>query len=251
VLDTYDQKGGQNGNKKRKAQSRHHFLGGTYGPIYTYEAIKAGHRWEEVESLAHWVQDHVFISKHLDTLKQRNVDMLFHPGTHDFVAFDVPTIGKRYPQVPVYLKANTGHGKKKSLESSENDEQNKSAFLIHHFFDDVPPLLVAPKLSTKRVEGFLEVTVEFDKESKSETGKVWWMFDRPMEGSRGYLSDPFPEDQWMDMNKSGDHTWSASIKIKDSAAHIDFFSTHRKTIQHQDKKYSTYLSSPYTRLELD
>ena len=69
--------------------------------------------------------------------------MLFHPGTHDFVAFDMAWGGKHHPTIPVYLGANTGHGKR-GHPKTERDQQNKAgvyaqAFLSRMRAEGVPP----------------------------------------------------------------------------------------------------------------
>ena len=40
------------------------------------------------------------------------------------------------------------------------------------------------------------------------------------------------------------------MELDPEASHIDFFSNHRKTIRHGSVSYATYISSPYTRVEL-
>lgn len=256
-LDAFDQshvtKNSRNmpNRKLNPKKRRHRFLGGTYGPIYSFDALNAGHSWQEVQALAKKVSAWVFVSKHLKALEQRNVDMLFHPGTHDFVAFDMAWIGAHASEVPIYLKANTGHGQKSILKSSERDEKNLPAFLLEHFFEDVEPLLTSPKISTTRQGDQLEITVEFKEGSLSETGRIWWIYDRPIDGSRAYLKELFPEDQWQDMRLAKKDTWTVSIHLPPGSSHIDVFSTHRKSIGYNGKSYPTYLSSPYTRVDLN
>lgn len=230
---------------KRDGQGKpHRFLGGTYGPIYNAEALAAGHRWEDLRKLAAEMADSIFISRNLKQLKARKVDLLFHPGTHDYVCFDIAWGGAHYPKIPIYLKANTGHGKKKGHQAAEKDEQNKSAFLLHHFFG-TEPLLEPPTVEHKRMGNKLLVTVF----SKGETGRIFWMYDRGPDGSNAYLRDLFPDDQWKEMQRNGD-IWTAEIALRPGAKHIDFFSSHRKTIPYKSTDYSTYISCPYTRVML-
>jgi len=55
----------------------------------------------------------------------------------------------------------------------------------------------------------------------------------------------FPEEQWKDMKReSHPSTWTAEIKLKPGATHIDLFTNHRKTIHRQSKTYPTDISSP-------
>ena len=67
----------------------HPFLGGTYGPIYNPEALEAGHQWADLQRLAKAMVGQVFVAPQWNSLRLRGAEVLFHPGTHDFVAFDL------------------------------------------------------------------------------------------------------------------------------------------------------------------
>jgi len=238
-------------NKRHAQNSKHTFLGGTFGPIYNAYALDAGHSWEDIRHLALRLADSIFISRNLEALKARNVDLYFHPGTHDFVAFDIAWGGQHYPQIPVYLKANTGHGKKKAHPASEKNEQNKAAFLLQHFFQGLEPMLESPSVDYKVKGKKLLVAVKFKPGSKAESGRIWWMYDRGPDGSAAYIRELFPDDQFKQMKYHAQkNIWTVEIDLKANASHIDFFSNHRKTIQYKSKDYPTYISSPYTRVRI-
>lgn len=234
----------------------HAFLGGTYGPVYNKEALANGHSWDDLKALANRMADHVFISRNIKSLRERNVDLLFRPGTHDFVAFDLAWGGKHHPDIPVYLEANTGHGVR-GRHSKNPRDRNMTAWLFEHFFDDVVPLLAPPTVETEIVaQGkgqTLVVMVSFEPRESAEDGRIWWMLDRGPDGSPEYLKDLFPEDNWADMkfDKKAE-AWVAEIEIEAAAdvKHIDFFTSHRKTIHYKHRPYPSYLSSPYTRVKL-
>jgi hypothetical protein len=97
----------------------------------------------------------------------------------------------------------------------------------------------------------LEVIVRFPKDADEESGRLFWMFDRAPDGSPKYLSEPIPDDNFAEMHHDRRRgVWVAEIELDSNARRIDFFSNHRKTIHHGDKGYRTYISSPYTRVEL-
>jgi hypothetical protein len=228
----------------------HFFLGGTFGPVYNRQALAAGNKWEDLQKIAGEMADHVFVSRHLKTLKERNVDLLFHPGTHDFVAFDLAWGGKHYPQIPIYLKANTGHGIRGPHPAAERDEQNKSAFLLHHFFGG-EGLLPPPTVKSKADKDKVQITVKFPKGAKAESSRIWWMYDRGPDGSAAYIAELFPEDKAAPMKYNPkENSWSATLALEPGKNHIDFFSNHRKTIRRGGRTYNTYISSPYTRISL-
>ncbi|MHC4519130.1 MAG: hypothetical protein ACYTAS_11105 [Planctomycetota bacterium] len=238
-------------NKRYGRNAKHAFLGGTFGPIYNNDALDAGHTWEDIRTLALRLADSIFISRNLDALKARNVDLYFHPGTHDFVAFDIAWGGRHYPQIPIYLKANSGHGKGQGHPASERNEQNKAAFLLHHFFPGVGPLLESPSVDYAIEGRKLLVTVKFKPGSRAESGRIWWMYDRGPDGSLVYVDELFPDDQWKEMKyEAAKNAWTVEIDLQANASHIDFFSNHRKTIRYKSKDYPTYISSPYTRVPI-
>ena len=97
----------------------------------------------------------------------------------------------------------------------------------------------------------LAVTVSFKPGSRAESGRIWWMYDRGPDGSAAYIRETFPDKQWKDMEFDSDkNTWTVEIDLSADASRIDFFSNHRKTIRHGSERHSSYLSSPYTRVEL-
>lgn len=225
------------------------FSGGHFGPNFNRAALDAGHTWEELQAFTRDISDGVFVSRNLPALRARGVDMLFHPGTHDMVAYDLTWGGAHHPDIPVYLGANTGHGKK-GHPLTERDEQNKAAFLLKHFFPDkAEPLLTPPAVETVIKDHALKVTVRFPPGSGDESGRIWWMFDRAPDGSPKYLNELIPDENSAEMTHDAKRgVWTAEILLEPNATHIDFFTNHRKTVHYGGKAYATYLSCPYTRV---
>ncbi|MHC4168346.1 MAG: carboxylesterase family protein, partial [Planctomycetota bacterium] len=184
------------------------------------------------------------VTENWDRLMERGVDILFQPGTHDYVAFDVPWGAQNHPQLPVYYEPNGGHSQTPHVATAK-DEQNKDAFLWHHFFGG-ESLLKPPTSSHKVDKAKLTVSVSFKEGPQPISGRIWWIYDRAPEGSAPFLHVKIPDDQWMDMEcdaKTG--AWTATIPLKDGFDRIDFFSNHG----HMANGYKQYLSSPYTRVE--
>ena len=226
------------------------FTGGHFGPNFNQRVLDSGGTWKDLQNFTREISDQVFISRNLKALRKRHIDMLFHPGTHDFVAFDMAWGGKHHPTIPIYLGANTGHGKR-GHPKTERDQQNKAAFMLKHFFPQKVKgaLLEPPKVESKVKDKTLEVTVTFTNDSREESGRIWWIFDRAPDGSPNYISEMIPDNQNMEMKKMGDQ-WTATIKLDPKAKRIDFFSNHRKTLRYKESAFRTYISSPYTRVNL-
>ncbi|MGB0600242.1 MAG: prolyl oligopeptidase family serine peptidase [Rubripirellula sp.] len=188
------------------------------------------------------------VTENWDRLMDRSVDVLFQPGTHDYVAFDILWGAQNHPQLPVYYQPNGGHSQTPHVATAK-DEQNKEAFLWHHFFGG-ESLLKPPKSNSKVDKDKLIVSVSFNEGPQPKSGRIWWIYNRAPAGptrSTPFLEERIPDDQWMDMEfeaKAG--AWTATIPLKDGFDRIDFFSNHG----HMTNGYKQYLSSPYTRVEL-
>ena len=244
----------------RKAWDRHlaeggqrrGFSGRHFGPNFNQRALDAGHSWADLQTFARDISDHVFISRNLEALRRRKVEMLFHPGTHDMVAYDMAWGGAHHPSIPVYLGANTGHGKR-GHPAIERDQQNKAAFLLRHFLPDevTERLLTPPSIESQITGDAIRVTVQFPPSSGEEAGRIWWITNRAPDGSPRYLKELIPDENSKAMVHDADRgIWTTAIGIAPGAVRVDLFTNHRKTVRHHGSSYSTYISSPYTRVEL-
>ncbi len=208
-------------------------------------AMEAGKSMDEMQNFLDRLWSRACVAENWDRLMERGVDILFEPGTHDYVAYDIVWGAQNHPQVPVYYQPNGGHSQTPHVATAK-DEQNRDAFLWHHFFGG-DSLLSPPESSHKVDKNKLTVRVSFEEGPQPTDGRIWWMYDRAPEGSAPFLLVPIPEDQWADMKrdpKTG--SWTANIPLEKGASRIDFFSNHG----HMANGYQQYHSSPYTRVEL-
>ena len=221
-------------------------------------ALKAGLSWEDIRQISRESGGRVLVSENWDQLMARGVDIHFQPGTHDWVAYDILWGAQHHSHIPVYYKPNGGHGmrlhpaarysvaERHEGETEYFGEENLNAFLLHHFFGG-ESLLEPPKSSHSLVDGKLRVKVVFDTGPQPENGRIWWMYDRAPGGSAAYLRDRIPDDQWIDMTPDQETgAWPAAIPLRPGASRIDFFSNHSQPAY----GHNFYLSSPYTRVEL-
>jgi hypothetical protein len=212
-------------------------------------ALKTGRSMDEMQTFADRLWSSVCVAENWDRLMEGGVDILFQPGTHDYVAYDILWGAQNHPQLPVYYKPSGGHSQTPHVAAAK-DEQNRDAFLWNHFFGG-DSLLSPPASSHEINKDKLRVRVSFDEGPQPTSGRIWWMYDRAPAGSAPFLHIPIPEDQWADMErdpKTG--SWTVTIPLKEGASRIDFFSNHRKTIRYRGRPLPTYISSPYTRVEL-
>ena len=199
---------------------------------------------DKLHDMADCLRSSLYVTENWDRLMERGVDILFTPGTHDYVAYDILWGAQNHPQLPIYYEPNGGHSQTPHVAAAK-DEQNRDAFLWHHFFGG-DPLLKPPTSSHKVDKDKLSVSVSFNEGPQPISGRIWWMYDRAPEGSAPFLHVQIPEDQWMEMEfdaKTG--AWTAAIPLEDGFERIDFFSNHGLEVN----GYKQYLSSPYTRVE--
>ena len=208
-------------------------------------ALKARKSMDEMQSFADRLWSSVCVTENWDRLMERGVDVLFQPGTNDYVAYDILWGAQNYPQLPVYYEPSGGHYHA-AHGATAKDEENRDAFLWNHFFGGES--LLSPPGSSHKVDGDkLSVRVSFNEGPQPTSGRIWWMFDRAPAGSAPFLHMPIPEDQWADMKRDAKTgAWTATIPLKEGASRIDFFSNHG----HRPNGYQQYHSSPYTRVEL-
>ena len=72
-------------------------------------ALEAGKSMDEMRNFADCFWRSLCVTENWDRLMERGVDVLFQPGTHDYVAYDVLWGAQNHPQLPVYYKPNGGH----------------------------------------------------------------------------------------------------------------------------------------------
>ncbi|MCP4857527.1 MAG: hypothetical protein GY903_23845 [Fuerstiella sp.] len=222
---------------------RSHVVGSR--PSMDMMARKAGISMDELHDRTDRFMTRVCVTENWDRLMERGVDILFQPGTHDYVAYDILWGAQNHPQLPVYYEPNGGHSQTSHVAAAK-DNENRSAFLWNHFFGG-EPLLSPPTSSHEVIGDKLKIHVRFENGPQAESGRIWWMYDRAPAGSAPFLHERIPEDHWADMErdpKTG--SWTATIPLQERASRIDFFSNHGKEVN----GYQQYLSSPYTRVEL-
>ena len=193
------------------------FSGGHFGPNFNRAVLAAGHTWKDLQTFTQDISNDVFISRNLKQLRHRGVEMLFHPGTHDMGRIrHRPGVEPAIRTSPSTSGPTTGHGKR-GHPKLERDQQNKAAFLLRHFFpDQVSGKLLSPPTVEHEIvdDRALEVIVQFPPGSKEKSGRIWWMFDRAPDGSPRYLSEPIPDDNFVEMHHDPRRgVWVAEIEL--------------------------------------
>lgn len=201
--------------------------------------------WSEADVLASIdrIADDLYVSENWDALMDRGVDIFYLPGSHDWVAYDVPGVSNSLPGMRTYIVPNGGHDRGGHPQAPSEDVD--AAFFAEHLFGADGGLEI-PNITATLNGAVLDVTVTFPEGGEPEVSRIFWMYDRAPDGSSWYLYELFPDDNWADMIGSGS-TVTASIPIVPGHTSIDLVTTHTVTVDGQ----VIPISAPYTRVALD
>ena len=203
-------------------------------------AGKFGWTTAEVLTALDRVADDLYVSENWDELMARGVEIFNLPGSHDWVAYDVPGTGEIMPGLRSYIVPNGGHGRGGHPQAPSNDVD--AAFFAEQL-TDTDGGLETPEISTVINGDLLEVAVTFSEGGEPEDSRIFWMYDRGPDGSAWYLYELFPEDNWLTMSGNGS-TWTASITLEAGRSSIDLVTTHTVTLPEGVMP----ISAPYTRV---
>ena len=201
--------------------------------------------WSEADIQASFdrVADDLYVSENWDELAARGVEYFSLPGSHDWVAYDVPGTSTILPDLRTYILPNGGHDRPGHPEAP-GDSVNAAFFAEQLFGADRG--LETPDIATTVNGATLDVTLTFPDGGVPEDSRIFWMYDRGPEGSSWYLYDLFPDDNWTTMTGAGS-TWAALIPLEPSRTSIDLVTTHTVTVGGN----TIPISAPYTRVALD
>lgn len=205
-------------------------------------ARSAGRSEEEVQESLDRVADDFYVSENWEQLAARGVSYFSLPGSHDWVAYDVPGTSAILPELRSYIVPNGGHSRPGHPEAP--DDTVDAAFFAEQLFGADGGLEI-PDIATVVVGDTLLVTVTFPDGGVPEDSRIFWMYEREPDGSSWYLYELFPEDNWMTMAGDGS-TVTASIPLEAGRTSIDLITTHTVTVDGN----IIPISAPYTRVAL-
>lgn len=206
-------------------------------------AGSAGWPEDEVQASIDRVLDDLYVSENWQDLMARGVEIFSLPGSHDWVAYDVPETGRLLPGLRTYIVPNGGHGRAGHPAAPSKDVD--AAFFAEQLLGAASGL-ETPEITTRIDGDVLEVTVTFPEGGEPQDSRIFWMYDRGPDGSSWYLYRLFPKRNWTTMTGRGS-VWNASIPLEPGRRSIDLVTTHTTTIDGRTMP----ISAPYTRVTLD
>jgi len=205
--------------------------------------LAAGWSEAEIQASSDRVADDLYVSENWAQLAARGVNYFSLPGSHDWVANDVPSTGTILPDLRTYIVPNGGHDRPGHPEAPDNTVN--AAFFAEQLFG-ADGGLETPDIATTVNGANLDVTVTFPDGGVPEDSCIFWMYDRGPDGSSWYLYDLIPDDNWTIMAGTGS-TWTATIPLESGRTSIDLITTHTVTVDSN----TIPISAPYTRVALD
>ncbi|WP_395743993.1 PhoPQ-activated protein PqaA family protein [Prosthecobacter sp.] len=188
-------------------------------------------------------------TNHLDALKQRGTEIFYNQGSNDNVSPGLVELGRRFPQLPVYIVPGGQHGGAKeagfvkSVGGLPEVDENLRAFALHHFFG-ARHMVAPPKVKAQWDKAARRVTVKvvFPDHSEPQENTVWWSVNRHPDYSIAMEFDAWNS---APLKKTADDTFSGEVTIEGDVRTLDVITVHT-----QEENGSTLtLSSPEVRLE--
>ncbi|MDB6006839.1 MAG: hypothetical protein JWR15_3826 [Prosthecobacter sp.] len=188
-------------------------------------------------------------TNYLEALKKRGTEIFYNQGSNDNVSPGLVELGRRFPQLPVYIVPGGQHGGAKeagfvkSVGGLPEVDENLRAFALHHFFG-TRHMVAPPQVTTQWDKAAHRVTVKvvFPDHSEPQENTVWWSVNRHPDYSIAMEFDAWSS---APLQKTGADTYSGEISLGDEVKTLDVITVHA-----QEENGSTLtISSPEIRLE--
>jgi hypothetical protein len=174
------------------------------------------------------------LTNYLPALKKRNVAIFYNQGTNDNVSPGLVELGKKFPDLHIYVVPGGQHGGAKEagflkqVGSLPEVEENLFAFAQHHFLGK-RPLVATPKVTEKwdKAAQKLQVTVTFPDHTEPQKNDLWWSVNRHPDYSLQMEYDAW---QSAPLRQTAPGVYTGEIAMKAKAKTLDFVTVHAHTV---------------------
>lgn len=188
-------------------------------------------------------------TNHLDVLKKRGMEIFYNQGSNDNVSPGLVELGRRFPELPVFIVPGGQHGGAKeagfvkSVGGLPEVDENLYAFATHHFFG-ARRMVGPPKVTTQwdKAKKHLAVKVVFPDGSEPQDNQLWWSVNRHPDYSIAMEFDPWTS---APLKKTGTATYSGETTVEGDVKALNVITVHA----HQENGSTLTVSSPEIRLE--
>lgn len=214
------------------------------------EARGAGWTDEEIKAASSLAWEVCRTTNYLPTLQKRGVEIFYNQGSNDNVSPGLREVGRRFPELPIYVVPGGQHGGAKAagflkqVGSLPEVDENLYAFALHHFFQARP--MIAPPKVTPRWDNAahrLQVTVIFPDKAEPQKNDLWWSVNRHPDYTFGMEYDAW---ECVPMHQTGPATFVGEIALPEKPKTLDLITVH----QHTANGSTLTMSSPLLRPEI-
>ena len=200
----------------------------------TLESVKAaGWSEAEIKAASSLAWEVCRTTNYLDALAKRGVEIFYCEGSNDNVGPGLIELGKRFPQLPIYVMPGGQHGGAKeagftkSVASQADVDDNLYAFATHHFFGTRRGIQ-SPQMTVQRDKQtqHFSLSVTFPDGAEPQSNEVFWSVNRHPDYS---MQMEFDEWKSAPMEKQAEATYKAEITIEGDVKTVDFISVHKHT----------------------
>ena len=218
--------------------------------ITVKEARDAGWSDDEMKAASTLAWKVCRTTNYLPALKKRGVEIFYNQGSNDNVSPGLRELGRRFPQLPIYVVPGGQHGGAKAagfmkqVGSLPEVDENLFAFAQHHFFN-TRPLVATPKVTQHwdKVARRLQVTVTFPDQAEPQKNDLWWSVNRHPDYTFAMEYDAW---QSAPLRQTGPATFAGEVILPGKSDTLDLVTVH----QHTANGSTLTLSSPLLRAEI-
>ena len=214
------------------------------------EARAAGWNESEIKAASTLAWEVCRTTNYLPALQKRGLEIFYNEGSNDNVSPGLREVGRRFPELPMYVVPGGQHGGVKTagflkqVGSLPEVDENLYAFAQHHFFN-ARPMVAPPKVTQHwdKAAHRLQVTVTFPDKAEPQKNDLWWSVDRHPDYTFAMEYDAWEN---VPMRQTGPATYAGEVTLPEKPASLDFVTVH----QHTANGSTLTLSSPLIRADL-
>jgi len=188
-------------------------------------------------------------TNYLDELKKRGTEVFYNQGSNDNVSPGLVELGRRHPELPVYIVPGGQHGGAKeagfvkSVGGLPEVDENLYAYATHHFFG-ARRMVAPPKVTTQwdKTTKRLAVTVVFPDGTEPQENSLWWSVNRHPDYSIAMEFDAWTS---APLKNTGTATYSGETTVEGDVRTLNVITVHA----HQENGSTLTVSSPEIRLD--
>jgi hypothetical protein len=218
--------------------------------ITVAEARGAGWSDDEMKAASTLAWEVCRTTNYLPALQKRGVEIFYNEGSNDNVSPGLREVGRRFPELPMYVVPGGQHGGAKTagflkqVGSLPEVDENLYAFAQHHFFRARP--MIAPPKVTQHWDSAakrLQVTVTFPDKAEPQKNDLWWSVNRHPDYTFAMEYDAW---ECVPMHPAGPATFAGEITLTEKPKTVDVVTVH----QHTANGSTLTMSSPLLRPEI-